>query len=221
MMLAGDEFGRTQHGNNNAYCQDNEISWVDWSLAERNEATVNFVRQLIDFRHRYPILRRNRFLSGEMNERIGLKEITWINASGTEMQDEQWADGMMLCFGMLLDGRAQATGIKQRGQDATLLVIFNAYHDVVNFTLPGEAADARWALLIDTNLPLGLAEHKVNFATGDVYEVTGRSVLVFQLEGESDAAIDRAKPPQRAKVVALSSGSEAGEKSNTKSTKNA
>jgi glycogen operon protein len=201
MMLAGDEFGRTQQGDNNAYCQDNEISWVDWSLAKRNEATVNFVRQVIDLRHRYPILRRNRFLSAEMNERIGLKEITWINASGTEMRDEQWADSKMLCFGMLLDGRAQPTGLKQRGQDATLLVIFNAYHDVVNFTLPGDATDARWSLLIDTNLPLGLAQHKVNFATGDVYEVTGRSVLVFQLEGESDAALDRAKPPYRARVA--------------------
>ncbi|HEU4600794.1 MAG TPA: glycogen debranching protein GlgX [Steroidobacteraceae bacterium] len=201
MMLAGDEFGRTQQGNNNAYCQDNEISWVDWSLCERNEATVNFVRQLVELRHKYPILRRNRFLSAEMNERIELKEITWINASGTEMQDEQWADSMMLCFGMLLDGRAQATGIKQRGQDATLLVIFNAYHDVVNFTLPGDATDARWALLIDTNLPLGLAEHKVNFGTGDTYAVTGRSVLVFQFEGESDSAIDRAKPPRRTRMA--------------------
>jgi isoamylase len=220
MLLAGDEFGRTQQGNNNAYCQDNEISWVDWALAQRNEATVNFVRQLIDLRHRYPILRRNRFLSAAMNERIDLKEITWINASGNEMQDDQWGDGMMLCFGMLLDGRAQATGIKQRGQDATLLVIFNAYHDVVNCTLPGEASDARWALLIDTNFPLGLAEHKVNFATGDVYAVTGRSVLVFQLEGESDTAIDRAKPPHRARVAAPSAESRELEQSNTKNTKN-
>ncbi|MET0659899.1 MAG: glycogen debranching protein GlgX [Steroidobacteraceae bacterium] len=194
MLLAGDEFARTQQGTNNAYCQDNEISWVDWSLAEKNAGLVQFVQQLTALRAKYPILRRNRFLSAQMNERIDLKEITWINAAGHEMQDEQWEDDQMLCFGMLLDGRAQATGIRQRGQDATLLIVFNAYHDVVNFTLPGETPEARWLLMIDTNIPDHLAEtHKVNFATGDTYEVTGRSLLVFQLESVSDAAIDRAK----------------------------
>ena len=194
MLLAGDEFGRTQQGNNNAYCQDNEISWIDWSLAEKNASLIQFLQQLTALRAKYPILRRNRFLSAQMNERIDLKEITWINAAGHEMQDDQWADDKMLCFGMLLDGRAQATGIRQRGQDATLLVVFNAYHDVVNFTLPGETSDARWLLLIDTNIPEHLAEHhKVNFGTGDTYAVTGRSLLVFQLESVSDMAIDRAK----------------------------
>ncbi|MET0987424.1 MAG: glycogen debranching protein GlgX [Steroidobacteraceae bacterium] len=194
MLLAGDEFARTQQGNNNAYCQDDEISWVDWSLVEKNAGLVQFVQQLTAMRAKYPILRRNRFLSAQMNERIDLKEITWINAAGHEMQDDQWSDDKMLCFGMLLDGRAQATGIRQRGQDATILIVFNAYHDVVNFTLPGETPDARWLLLIDTNIPDHLAErHKVNFATGDTYEVTGRSLLVFQLESVSDAAIDRAK----------------------------
>jgi glycogen operon protein len=194
MLLAGDEFGRTQQGNNNAYCQDNEISWVNWSLAEQNAGLVKFVQQLIALRSKYPILRRNRFLSAEINERIDLKEITWINAAGHEMEDEQWDDEMMLCFGMLLDGRAQATGIRQRGQDATILIVCNAYHDVVNFTLPGETADARWLLLIDTNIADTSAEAgKVNFSTGDTYAVTGRSLLVFQLETESDAAIERAK----------------------------
>jgi isoamylase len=195
MLLAGDEFGRTQRGNNNAYCQDNDISWVDWSLAEKNTLLVQFVQQLTALRSKYPILRRNRFLSAQMNPRIELKEITWINASGTEMQADQWADEQMLCFGMLLDGRAQATGIRQRGQDATILIVFNAYHDVVNFKLPGETAEARWLLLIDTHLSDQLAEHgKVNFATDDVYAVTGRSLLVFQLESVSDRAIDRVKP---------------------------
>jgi isoamylase len=194
MLLAGDEFARTQQGNNNAYCQDNEISWVDWSLEEKNRILVQFVQRLTDLRSRYPILRRNRFLSGEMNERIELKEITWVNAAGGEMQEEHWADGNVLCFGMLLDGRAQTSGIRQRGQDATMLVVFNAYHDVVNFTLPGEGEEARWSLLIDTNFPTGLAEKgKVNFQPGDVYAVTGRSLLLFRLEAESDMALDRAK----------------------------
>jgi isoamylase len=195
MLLAGDEFARTQRGNNNAYCQDNDISWTDWSLAEINKSQVQFVQQLTQLRSEYAVLRRNRFLSAALNERIGLKEITWINASGQEMSAEQWSDEQMRCFGMLLDGRAQTTGIRQRGQDATLLIVLNAFHDVVNFTLPGDAPEARWLLMLDTNRnDTEPADRKINFVTGDVYAVTGRSVVVFRLESTSDAALDRAKP---------------------------
>jgi glycogen operon protein len=180
MLLAGDEFARTQDGNNNAYCQDNTISWVDWSLLRKNEAQVKFVQRLTQLRASYPILRRSRFLSGKENAELGLKEITWINAGGQEMTAEQWSDARMQCFGMLLDGRAQPTGIKQRGVDATLLLVLNAYHDVVNFTLPGHAGDGRWELLIDTNVEEPLT--RTQFAKGDVYEVTSRSLLLLQLE---------------------------------------
>jgi glycogen operon protein len=196
MMLAGDEFGRTQQGNNNAYCQDNDISWVDWSLLQSNQTLVRFVQQMTALRARFPILRRNRFLSALENPDIGLKEISWINASGREMEAEHWEDDGMLCFGMLLDGRAQASGLRQRGQDATLLVVFNAFHDLVEFTLPGDEPDARWTLLIDTNIPDLPHGHKVQFQTGEVYGVTGRSLLVFSLEAHSDAAIDRSVKPR-------------------------
>jgi glycogen operon protein len=193
MLLAGDEFRRTQLGNNNAYCQDDEISWVDWSLATEHQSLVQFVRQMTHLRSSYPVLRRNRFLSARENERIGLKEITWINASGHEMEAQQWEDDGMLCFGMLLDGRAQTTGIRQRGQDATMLIVLNAFHDMVRFTLPGDEPRARWLLLIDTNLPELPAQRKATFSTGDVYEVTARSLLVFRLEADSDSGIERAK----------------------------
>jgi len=196
MMLAGDEFARTQQGNNNAYCQDNDLSWVDWSLVEKNQTLVRFVQQMTALRAKFPILRRNRFLSALENPDIGLKEIAWINASGTEMEPEHWADDGMLCFGMLLDGRAQPTGIRQRGHDATLLVVLNAFHDLVEFTLPGDDPDARWTLLIDTNIPDLPNGHKVQFQTGEVYGVTGRSLLVFSLEANSDAAIDRSVKPR-------------------------
>ena len=179
MLLAGDEFGRTQDGNNNAYCQDNSISWVDWKLLKRNQAQVKFVQRLTQLRAEYPILRRSRFLSGRPNEELGLKEITWINAGGEEMDDGHWADARMQCFGMLLDGRAQPTGIKQRGLDATLLIVLNAYHDLVNFTLPGYAGDELWELLIDTNVEETLT--RTSFAKGDVYGVTGRSLLLLRL----------------------------------------
>jgi glycogen operon protein len=181
MLVAGDEFGRTQDGNNNAYCQDNELSWLDWTLADRNFAQVNFVRELAHLRARYPILRRSRFLSAKVNEAIGLKEITWINAGGDEMEDEHWTDERMQCFGMLLDGRAQPSGIKQRGIDATLLLILNAHYDLVLFKLPGHAGDERWRLLIDTNVEGRL--EKTGFGKGDEYGVTGRSLVLFQLHG--------------------------------------
>jgi isoamylase len=182
MLLAGDEFARTQQGNNNAYCQDNDISWVDWTLADKNFQQVNFVRGLLHLLARYPILRRNRFLSAKENPSIGLKEITWINAGGHEMEDGHWSDPRMQCFGMLLDGRAQPTGIKQRAADATLLIVFNAHHDLVNFTLPGHAGDERWRLLVDTHVEEKLG--KTAFAKGDVYGVTARSLLLFQLLGK-------------------------------------
>ena len=188
MLLAGDEFARTQRGNNNAYAQDNEISWLDWTLADKNYAQVNFVRQLTNLRARYPILRRSRFLSAKENEAIGLKEITWINAVGEEMEDGQWSDARMQCFGMLLDGRAQPSGIRQRGIDATLLLILNAHHDLVNFVLPGHAGDERWRLLIDTNVETKLA--KTAYRKGDIYGVTGRSLLLFQLLGANDLEND-------------------------------
>jgi glycogen operon protein len=179
MLLAGDEFARTQGGNNNAYCQDNSISWIDWKLPKRNQAQVKFVQRLTQLRAEYPILRRSRFLSGRPIEELGLKEITWINAAGHEMDESHWSDTRMQCFGMLLDGRAQPTGIRQRGSDATLLIVLNAWHDLVNFTLPGHAGDEKWELLIDTNAEEQL--HKTDFSKGDVYGVTGRSLLLLRL----------------------------------------
>src|SRR5258706_247180 len=115
MTLAGDEFARTQNGNNNAYCQDNELSWLGWKHDERAERLIRFVKRLTSLRHRFPILRQKRFLSGVYNEELGVKDVTWVSASGEEMSEAQWKDPHTRCFGMLLDGRAQQTGIKQRG----------------------------------------------------------------------------------------------------------
>ena len=134
MMLAGDEFGRTQGGNNNAYCQDNEISWLDWKLEEKGKSLTRFVQKLTELRRKYPILRRNRFLNGEYVEELGLKDVTWIHSDGSELQGETWAG--LQTFGMLLDGRAQTSGIRQYGQEATLLILINAYHEDIAFTLP-------------------------------------------------------------------------------------
>jgi isoamylase len=191
MLLAGDEFARTQGGNNNAYCQDNEISWVDWALAEANLRQVRFVQSLTALRRRYPILRRNRFLSTIVNEAIGVKEVTWINVSGLEMREEDWTTPTR-CFGMLLDGRAQATGIKQRGQDATMLLIVSSYHDPVSFTLPAAGDDralARWQLLLDTQFSEPAHTGDNEYGAGDVYSVAARSLLLLKLKLPPEAPL--------------------------------
>jgi isoamylase len=180
MVLAGDEFARTQGGNNNAYCQDDEISWLNWDMKQKGEHLVAFTKRLTSMRHKYPILRRNLFLTGQYNEELGVKDVTWINANGSEMEQDHWGDTNMRCFGMLLDGRAQVTGIRQRGKQATLLIVINDHHDLVEFTLPECPGGDSWRLLIDTNITDN--SETGFFKVGDSYEVTSRSLLVFGLE---------------------------------------
>ncbi len=180
MIVAGDEFGRTQGGNNNAYCQDNEISWLNWDLKEKGQHLIEFTRKLTGFRHKYPILRRNLFLNGSYNEELGVKDVTWINANGREMEDHNWGDTGMRCFGMLIDGRAQVSGVRQRGKEATLLIVINDHSDMVNFTLPDAVGGSQWSLLIDTNVVDNTETG--TFKIGEMYKVTARSLLLLQLE---------------------------------------
>ncbi len=148
MLLAGDELARTQGGNNNTYCQDDEISWTDWSLQEKNAELVAFVQRLTELRRSYPILRRSRFLTGDYDPKFDVKDVTWIDAGGGEISPDAWGDKR--CFGMRIDGRAQATGIHRMGEDATLLIAFNAFHDDVPFMLPETTGGTHWQRLIDT-----------------------------------------------------------------------
>jgi isoamylase len=177
MLLAGDESGRTQQGNNNAYCQDNEISWLNWEIGDKGRSLVKFVQRLCALRQKYPILRRNRFLTGTYDEELEVKDLTWINASGAEMTGEEWTDSKMKCFGMLIDGRARPSGVRQRGTEATMLLVLNSYHDLVSFTLPDSPGGNGWSLLVDTNLPDG--ESKYRGKAGDAYGMTGRSLILL------------------------------------------
>jgi isoamylase len=179
MLLAGDEFGRTQQGNNNAYCQDNEISWLNWDLSDKGRSLLRFTKTLCDLRHKYPILRRNRFLTGAIDEELDVKDLTWINAAGEEMQRSHWDDPVAHCFGMLIDGRARPSGVRQRGTEATLLIVMNAYHDFVEFTLPAPAGGSRWKLVLDTNVTEQIEGFEGSAA--DQYGVTARSLVMFTL----------------------------------------
>jgi isoamylase len=179
MLLAGDEFARTQMGNNNAYCQDNETSWVNWDLQEKGKSLLAFVQTVCALRQQYPIFHRNRFLTGAFDEELQVKDVTWINASGAELRAEDWGDEGMRCFGMLLDGRARPTGVPQRGTEATMLMVLNAHHDLVEFTLPVPGGGGSWKLVLDTNV----TEQIEGFegAAGDQYGVTARSLVLFAL----------------------------------------
>ena len=145
-------------------------------MDEERLSLVNFFRRLTSAFHLYPVLRRLRFLTGEMNPDLEVKDVSWIDANGSEMSDEAWDNGMR-CFGMLLDGRGQATGIKRRGSDVTLLMVFNAHHETVEFTLPPCYEAQGWKGLFDTTAPKLEASQ---LDIGAVYEVTARSMLLFE-----------------------------------------
>ncbi|MBI0538128.1 glycogen debranching enzyme GlgX [Roseomonas sp. KE2513] len=189
LLLAGDELSRSQSGNNNTYCQDNELNWIDWAnIPEDGQSLIEFTRKVIALRKALPILRRGRFLTGRHNEELDVLDVDWISPNGQPMHPEQWNDPSAKCLGMLLDGRARATGIHRPAMDTSALLVLNAHHDVVSFTLPEVAGGAAWHCLLDTNHPTGVEVE--TFRMGDTYLVTGRSTLLFTLEldqGESIA----------------------------------
>jgi glycogen operon protein len=193
MLLAGDEFARTQRGNNNAYAQDNEISWIDWDgIDEDGAELIKFTRSVIELRHDNSILRRGRFLSGAYNEALDVKDVTWLTPTGEEMVEANWKDGLARSLGVLLDGRAQPTGIRRRGTDVTMLLILNAYHDAVKFKLPKVVGGRNWVALVDTNQPdLGRHGRTKPFPFAHEYLVTGRSLLLFRLARENNRQTER------------------------------
>ncbi len=180
MLLAGDEFGRTQQGNNNVYCQDNELGWVNWDLDDEGRSLLDFSRRIISLRRAYPILHRQRFLVGHYNEDLGVKDVTWLSPQGEEMEEQHWHDGNARCMGMLMDGRAQPTGIRRSGSDATLLLIMNSHHEVVNFLLPEVAQGSGWTCLVDTSRPEERSSELYEF--NSEFAVTSRSLLLFELQ---------------------------------------
>ena len=126
------------------------------------------------------MLRRSRFLTGEHDAHLDVRDVTWINANGGPMQEEHWKDGNVKCFGMLLDGRAQKTGIRKQADDQTMLLIFNGFEGLVDFTMPEAFGGKGWELLVDTNIPD--APGGQTFPFGDMYQVTGRSLLLLTLQ---------------------------------------
>ena len=146
MISGGDEIGRTQKGNNNAYCQDNEISWYDWNLDAPRRALLEFTSRMISIRRQHPSLRRHKFFQGHPIRGGGVKDIVWLRPDGGEMTDEEWSGGWQHTLGMRLDGDALDV-LDERGRrikDDTFLLLLNAHAEPVPFTLPLFVSDARW-----------------------------------------------------------------------------
>ncbi|KAA0695957.1 glycogen debranching enzyme GlgX [Halopseudomonas laoshanensis] len=185
MLLAGDEFSRTQNGNNNVYCQDNELGWIHWDIDDEGRSLLAFTRRVIKLRKAYPILRRGRFLVGDYDEELEVKDVTWLSPDGSEMHEDQWQDSNAKCIGMLLDGRARPTGMRRKGDDSTMLMVFNAHDDVVNFHLPEVPQGTHWICLLDTHRPE--LSHEEQHDLASQFMVTNRSLLLFELHRD-DAA---------------------------------
>jgi glycogen operon protein len=205
MLSGGDEIGRTQRGNNNAYCQDNELSWTSWDVTPAQRDLLDFTSRLIRIRHEQPALRRRRFFRGRAVRGADVKDIAWLDPNGSEMTDESWNAGFVRCLGVRLEGNA-IDEVDERGRPIlgdTLLVLLNAHHDRIDFTLPDEDPRDRWERLVDTT---DGAASPDRFAGGDVYPLTGRSVALFRLahpvleySREADVALMHAVPePARA-----------------------
>ena len=153
MLLGGDELGRTQGGNNNAYCQDDEISWVDWERAEEFSDLAAFTAAVSEFRRAHPVFRRRRFFAGRPNpEGDRLRDIVWFSANGTEMADEDWSGTVGRSVMVFLNGNG-IPDLDARGEpvtDSSFLLAFNADPDDVTMALPGRAYGERWAVVLDT-----------------------------------------------------------------------
>ncbi|MBI2236424.1 MAG: glycogen debranching protein GlgX [Magnetospirillum sp.] len=179
MLLAGDELGRSQGGNNNAYCQDNEISWIDWNTID--EETLEFVRLLSDLRRSHPVFRRPRFFEGKRIPGIRIKDITWVTPEGFEMTHADWNMPYARSIGFILGGEACApdspTG--QNEMDDTFLVMLNAYHEAVPYILPPAALGRSWEVVVDTAKPKPVRPAEV-WEAGSGFPLQPRSVAVLR-----------------------------------------
>ena len=190
MLLAGDELGRSQQGNNNAYCQNNPVSWLDWpGVGEADLTLLEYTRRLIALRRRHPVLRWPRFLHGRDSSAHGVKDILWFTPRGSEKTSDEWRDDNARCLGLLLNGQA-GTYFGADGApvaDEVLLICFNAHYGAVPFTLPTVAGGTGWRCLLDTAAADGSTDD-TPLVQGHLMILSGRSLRLFALIAATGAA---------------------------------
>jgi glycogen operon protein len=197
MLRAGDEFGATQNGNNNAYCQDNEISWLGWKREEWQRQLERFTAELIRFRLQHPIFHQRHFFQGRDLRGNGVKDLTWINADGEEMNDEAWSADFAKVIGLVLSGDAlnMRTFTGEPVTDRTFLLFFNAHHEALEVGIPGEN-NVRWRQILDTATERGFLEERIVRDGGSTHLLPARSVALFEQE-EGTTAQARTLQPSR------------------------
>jgi glycogen operon protein len=188
MLLAGDEIGRTQRGNNNAYCQDNDISWMDWKLDRWRRELLEFTRLLIRLFHHHPVLRRRVFFQGRTIRGSEVKDLAWFRPDGKEMTDDDWNNGFARCLGLRLAGDAieETDARGDRIIDDTLLILLNAHHEPVDFILPAHRRKVRWQVVFDTR------EEKIRgrqrlIRGGNTYPLEARSIVLLRIPSQETA----------------------------------
>ena len=181
MLLAGDERGRSQGGNNNAYCQDNEISWLNWALNEEQGHLLAFTQQVIKLRKTHPALRRRHFFQGRSVMGAPVKDLVWVKPDGLEMKDADWEQGYARSLGMLIAGDLfeEYDERGRRVQDNDLLLLMNSGDEPIAFRLPPEPARTRWEVLLDTHFPRGLRPDQRVFHTQEIYPLHERSLVLL------------------------------------------
>ena len=189
MLLGGDEFGRTQNGNNNAYCQDNELSWFHWEKQdEKQNALLEFTRRLIQLRRQHPVFRRPKFFQGRRIRGSEIKDVMWFNPGGNEMSEKDWSLPLARCLGMMLSGDTIDV-LSFQGEpirDDTFLFLMNAHYETISFLLPGQE-NIEWQLLLDTATEAGFLAEPKSFPSGDELPVIDRGVCLLKLSAGAQA----------------------------------
>jgi glycogen operon protein len=189
MLLGGDEFGRTQNGNNNAYCQDNELSWFHWEKWDENQkALFEFTRRLIQLRRQHPVFRRPKFFQGRRIRGSEIKDVMWFNPGGNEMSEKDWSLPLARCLGMMLSGDTiDVLGFQGEPiRDDTFLFLMNAHYETISFLLPGQE-NIEWQLLLDTATESGFLAEPKSFPSGDELPVIDRGVCLLKLSAGAQA----------------------------------
>ena len=182
MFLAGDAIGHTQNGNNNAYCQDNEISWLDWNPEHIDQEFLEFVQKVVALRKEHPVFRRRNFFQGRNIRGKEIKDIVWLKPDGLEMTDEEWNQEFARSLGVSLAGEA-VNDVDERGQrirDDNFLLLMNAHHECVTFVLPAHRRGVRWEGVLDTAADSSKKRGSI-FKGGQPYQLEARSLAVLRL----------------------------------------
>lgn len=182
MICGGDEIGRSQHGNNNPYCQDNEISWFDWELSNDDRTLLDFTRDLIRLRAAHPVFRRRQFFQGRSIYGAAIKDLSWFRPDGQEMTEDDWQQGYVRCLGVRLAGDhiEEKNHLGDAISDDTFLLLMNAHHEAITFMLPEHGSDRHWQLVLDTSQKIRLSRSALN-AQRDSYNLQGRSLAVLMI----------------------------------------